>query len=154
VINKLLLFSNSIIKGENMSKLISPHGSEELIELLLAGQELEAEKKKAETLPRIDISSREAGDLIMLGIGGFTPLTGFMGEEDWRSVCSDMKMPSKDGLFWPIPVTLSASKEDADKINLGDEIALYSEEYDEIMATMKVEEKYCNRQRIRMPTCI
>ena len=125
-----------------MSKLISPHGSDVLIELLLEGQELEAEKKKAETLPRIDISSREAGDLIMLGIGGFTPLTGFMGEADWRSVCSDMKMPSKDGLFWPIPVTLSATKEDADKINLGDEIALYSEEYDEIMATMKVEEKY------------
>jgi sulfate adenylyltransferase len=125
-----------------MSKLISPHGSDELIELLLAGKELEAEKKKAATLPRIDISSRESGDLIMLGIGGFTPLTGFMGKEDWKSVCSDMKMPSKNGLFWPIPVTLSATKEDADKIKLGDEIALYSVEYGEILATMKVEEKY------------
>jgi len=122
--------------------LISPHGSPELIELLLTGKELEAEKKKAQTLPKIKITSRETGDLIMLGIGGFTPLTGFMGHDDWKSVCEEMKMPSKNGLFWPIPVTLSASKEDADKINIGDEIALYSEEYDEIMATMKVEEKY------------
>lgn len=124
------------------SKLIRPHGSDELIELLLSGAELEAEKKKAANLFKIPISSRESGDLIMLGIGGFTPLTGFMGKEDWKSVCSEMKMPSKNGLFWPIPVTLSASKADADKINIGDEIALYSEEFDEIMATMKVEEKY------------
>lgn len=124
------------------TKLISPHGSPELIELLLSGQELENEKKKAATLPKINITSRESGDLIMLGIGGFTPLTGFMGSEDWKSVCAEMKMPSKNGLFWPIPVTLSASKADADKIKLGDEIALYSVEYEEILATMKVEEKY------------
>lgn len=124
------------------SKLISPHGSPELIELLLKGQELEDEKKKAETLLKVNITSRESGDLIMLGIGGFTPLTGFMGYEDWKSVCSEMKMPSKNGLFWPIPVTLSTDKETADKIKLGDEIALYSDEYEEIIATMKVEEKY------------
>ncbi len=124
------------------SQLISPHGSPELVELLLTGAELEEEKKKAESLPKINLSSRETGDLIMMGIGGFTPLTGFMGHDDWKSVCAEMKMPSKDGLFWPIPVTLSAGKEDADKLNIGDEVALYSEEYDEIMATMKVEEKY------------
>ncbi|MBI5325699.1 MAG: sulfate adenylyltransferase [Ignavibacteriae bacterium] len=125
-----------------MAKLISPHGSPELIILLLEGKALEDEKKKASTLPKINISSRESGDLIMLGIGGFTPLTGFMGYEDWKSVCSDMKMPGKKGLFWPIPVTLSTDKATADKLNIGDEISLYSEEYGEIMATMKVEEKY------------
>lgn len=123
-------------------KLISPHGSSELIELLLTGKELEEEKKKAAGLPKINISSRETGDLIMLGIGGFTPLKGFIGYEDWKSVCSNMKMPSMNGLFWPIPVTLSASKEEADKLKIGDEVALYSDEYNEIMATMKVEEKY------------
>ena len=125
-----------------MAKLISPHGSPELIELLLIGAELEAEKKKAGTLKKVHLSSRETGDLIMLGIGGFTPLTGFMGKDDWKSVCAEMKMPSKNGLFWPIPVTLSVDKKDADAIAIGEEIALYSDEFDEIMATMKVEEKY------------
>jgi len=125
-----------------MAKLISPHGSPELVTLLLEGDELAAEKQKAEKLLKINISSRETGDLIMLGIGGFTPLTGFMGHDDWKSVCSDMKMPSKNGLFWPIPITVSTDKETADKINIGDEVALFSNEYNEIMATMKVEEKY------------
>jgi sulfate adenylyltransferase len=124
------------------TKLIPPHGSDELVELLLTGDELAAEKKKAATLPRLNLSSRETGDLIMLGIGGFTPLKGFMGKEDWKSVCAEMKMPSMNGLFWPIPVTFSTSKENADKLNIGDEVALYSDEFDEIMATMKVEEIY------------
>lgn len=125
-----------------MAKLISPHGSPELITLLLQGEELENEKQKAAKLKKINITSRETGDLIMLGIGGFTPLTGFMGYDDWKSVCGEMKMPSKNGLFWPIPITLSTDKASADSISIGEEIALYSEEFNEIMATMKVEEKY------------
>ncbi len=123
-------------------ELISPHGSPTLIKLLLEGEELAEEKKKAEKLLRVPITSRETGDLIMMGIGGFTPLTGFMGYDDWKSVCDEMKMPSKNGLFWPIPITVSTNKEIADKIKIGDEIALYSDEYGEIVATMKVEEKY------------
>ncbi|MGQ9818573.1 MAG: sulfate adenylyltransferase [Candidatus Kapaibacteriales bacterium] len=125
-----------------MSNLISPHGSPTLIKLLLEGEELAEEKKKAESLLRVNITSRETGDLIMMGIGGFTPLTGFMGYDDWRSVCAEMKMPSKNNLFWPIPITVSTDKETADKIKIDDEVALFSDEYGEIMATMKVEEKY------------
>ncbi len=124
------------------SKLVPPHGSDELVILLLEGAEREAQLKKAEGMKKINLSSRETGDLIMLGIGGFTPLKGFMGKEDWRYVCSEMKMPSYGGTFWPIPITLSAGKEDADAIGIGDEVALYSEEFGEIMGTMTVEEKY------------
>jgi sulfate adenylyltransferase len=47
-----------------------------------------------------------------------------------------------DNTFWPVPVTLSASKEDADSINEGDEIALFDPVLKEIRATMKVTEKY------------
>jgi len=121
--------------------LVNPHGKEKKLKpLLLSGAELEAEKKKAAKLKQIKIASREAGDLIMMGIGGFTPLTGFMTHADWKGVCADFKMA--DGTFWPIPVTVSASKADADGIKVGDEIALFSDEFEKIMATMKVSEKY------------
>lgn len=121
--------------------LVNPHGKEKKLKpLLLEGAELEAEKKKAEGLKKISITSREAGDLIMMGLGGFTPLTGFMTEADWKGVCAGFK--TADGTFWPIPVTLSASKADADGIKVGDEIALFSDEFEKIMATMKVTEKY------------
>jgi len=122
--------------------LIKPHGADKLNILLLEGAELAAQKKKAESLKKVPMTSRETGDLIMLGIGGFTPLKGFMVKEDWKHVCSDMKMPTYGGTFWPIPVTLSADKALADSIKVGEEVALWSEEYGEIMGTMKVEEKY------------
>ncbi|MDP8208701.1 MAG: sulfate adenylyltransferase [Candidatus Electryonea clarkiae] len=124
------------------SKLVPPHGGGSLKLLLLTGDAHKEELKKAKELKKIPLTSRETGDLIFMGIGGFTPLTGFMGKTDWKSVCSDMKMPSMNGLFWPIPVTLSADKDVADSIEIGEEISLWSDEFDEIMGTMKVEEKY------------
>jgi len=86
------------------------------------------------------MSSREVGDLIMLGIGGFTPLEGFMGHDDWKGVCSDMKMAN--GIFWPIPITLSADKSVADGIAIGSDVALVNAEDNEIMGTMTVTDKY------------
>ncbi|RLC33545.1 sulfate adenylyltransferase [Candidatus Shapirobacteria bacterium] len=123
-----------------MSKLVKPHGGGELKPLLLEGEALEEEKKKAETLKKVPITSREAGDILMMGIGAFTPLEGFMGYDDWKGVCDDYKMTN--GVFWPIPITLSATKETADSISNGEEIALLDTENDVILATMKVTEKY------------
>lgn len=123
-----------------MSNLVRPHGGGPLNPLLLEGEALVAEKARAETLPRVSISSREAGDLIMLGIGGFTPLNGFMGKADWHSVCD--RMHTAAGLFWPIPITLSTDAATASGLAVGAEIALFDPEREEILATMRVEEKY------------
>jgi sulfate adenylyltransferase len=76
----------------------------------------------------------------MMGIGGFSPLTGFMTKADWQGVCDNYLLA--DGTFWPIPVTLSVEKEIADSIKEGDEIALLDTPRNEIMATMKVTEKF------------
>ena len=123
-----------------MSNLIPPHGGKGLTCCLLEGAELEAEKKKAQGLKKITLSHREVGDLIMMGIGGFSPLTGFMTKADWKGVCDNFLLA--DGTFWPIPVTLSVDKADADGIKQGDEIALCDPDTNEIMGTMKVTEKY------------
>lgn len=123
-----------------MSKLVAPHGGGELKPLLLEGAALEAEKARAATLPQIQVSSREAGDIIMMGIGGFTPLAGFMGKADWAGVCDGMKMTN--GLFWPIPITLSVDLAAAEGLREGDSIALVSDEQGGILATMRITEKY------------
>ncbi|MBU3914086.1 sulfate adenylyltransferase [bacterium] len=122
-----------------MSGLIPPHGGKGLVCALLEGAALVAEKKKAKGLKKISISGRENGDLIMLGIGGFSPLNGFMNKASWKRVCKEYLL--EDGTFWPLPVTLSATKEDAAAIKIGDEIALENKD-GVLMATMKVDEKY------------
>jgi len=120
--------------------MVSPHGGAELAPLLLEGEPLARERLRAPTLPALRVSSRERGDLIMLGIGGFTPLTGFMSHADWQGVCDGMKTAS--GLFWPIPITLSADRSVAEAFTTGDEIALTDPDDGSILATMRITEKY------------
>ena len=120
-----------------MSKLVPPHGSNELKILALEGDDLEIEQKKSSSLTQVICSSREFGDVIMFGIGGFTPLEGFMNKADWLSVCQNMAL--ENGTFWPIPITLSSDDED---IKVGQEVAIVYEKTNEIIATMLISEKY------------
>lgn len=120
--------------------LIEPHGGKGLVCSLLKGAELEAELTKAKTLKQIRIHSRATSDLIMMGIGAFSPLHGFMTKKDWKGVCENFTMA--DGTFWPIPITVDCSKEDADAIKPDSEITLVDDATGTLMATMKVVEKY------------
>jgi sulfate adenylyltransferase len=122
--------------------LVNPHGKEKKLKpLLLSAAEIAEEKKRAKELTAVTLTSREVGDLIMMGIGGFTPLDGFMGHDDWKGSCSD-QMTLTDGTFWPIPVTMSVNQGKADSIKVGQEVLLVDEETEEMMGTMKVTEKY------------
>jgi sulfate adenylyltransferase len=121
--------------------LVNPLGKEKKLKpLLLSAAEIAEEKKRAKELTVVQMSSRETADLIMMGIGGFTPLEGFMGQADWKGSVGDMKLT--DGTFWPIPVTMSVNKGKADSIKVGQEVLLVDEETEEMMGTMKVTEKY------------
>ncbi|PID76740.1 MAG: sulfate adenylyltransferase [Deltaproteobacteria bacterium] len=121
-----------------MSKLVAPHGGKGLVCALLEGDDRTAELEKAKGLKQVEISNRAKGDLIMMGIGGFSPLDGFMTKADWKGVCENFQMA--DGTFWPVPITLDVSADDASGINEGDEIALVKD--GETYATMKVTEKF------------
>ncbi len=121
--------------------LVNPLGKEKKLKpLLLSAAEVAEEKKRAKELTVVTLTSRETADLIMMGIGGFTPLNGFMGQADWKGSVGDMKLT--DGTFWPIPVTMSVNKGKADSIKVGQEVLLVDEETEEQMGTMKVTEKY------------
>ncbi len=121
----------------SMKKLVNPHGGGELKPLLLEGAALEEAKKAAESLPKLQITSRESGDILMMGCGAFTPLEGFMGYDDWKGVCDKFTMAN--GLFWPIPITLST---DDESVKAGDSVALVDSDTGEMMASMQVTEKY------------
>src|SRR5210317_911004 len=105
-----------------MSKLVAPHGGKGLVCALLEGAARDAELEKAKGMKQIEVSDRAKGDLIMMGIGGFSPLDGFMTKADWKGVCENFQMA--DGTFWPVPITLDISAADAGSIADGEEIAL------------------------------
>ena len=122
-----------------MPELISPHGGE-LKPLLLKGKELQEAMEHANHLPRVRMTTRERDDLIMMGIAAFSPLEGFMGKGDWQGVCDEMRMA--DGTFWPIPITLSVTREVARGLKEGQELALIDDENGGLMGSMLLKEKY------------
>src|SRR5437773_4857406 len=106
--------------------LIAPHGGK-LIDRVLKSDAAGAAKAQASSLTAVQLSPREAGDLEMIAIGAFSPLEGFMGEADFHSVCTQMRLAAPDAsprVVWPIPVVLSPPDEVIAKINTGDRIAL------------------------------
>ena len=123
-----------------MTKLVPPHGGGQLMPLLMPEAERAEERKRARTLKQVPMTSRETSDFLMLAMGAYTPLTGFMGHDDWRGACADMRLA--DGLFWPIPITLSCARDLAELIAPGEEVALSDAETGEIMGLLEVTEKY------------
>ena len=123
-----------------MSKLVPPHGSQSVKPLLLPETERAAERRRAEKLRKIPLDSRAVSDVLMLAMGAYTPLDGFMRHDDWRGSCQDMKLAG--GLFWPIPITLPVSRDLADGIGAEEEVALVDAESGRILALMNVREKY------------
>jgi len=123
-----------------LPSLVPPHGRGALKPLLLEGAELQAERARAPSLRAIRVSSREKGDLIMLAIGGFTPLDGFMTHADWKAVCDTCR--TAEGLFWPIPITLSVDAATAAAIDVGVDIALVDPDDGAVLAVMRVTEQY------------
>jgi len=123
-----------------MSNLVPPHGANSLKPLLLPETERPGEVRRAKGLKQVPLSSREVSDLFMLGMGAYTPLGGFMGEADWRGCTEQMQLV--DGIFWPIPITLSCAQVLGDSIGIGEDVALVDGETDELLGILTAEEKY------------
>ena len=123
-----------------MSKLVPPHGGKSLKALLAPTSRRASELARAQSLRQVPMTSREKSDVLMMAMGAYTPLDGFMGSADWRRVCLEMKL--ENGIFWPIPITLSCTKELADGLKPSEEVALTDDESGDILAIMKVTETY------------
>ncbi|MBW2414553.1 MAG: sulfate adenylyltransferase [Deltaproteobacteria bacterium] len=118
---------------------ITPHGDGNLVDLRCPENERAERRARAKDLPSVKLDARELTDLELLAIGGFSPLEGFMTEEQCKSVVNDMHLPG--GVPWTVPVTLGAQSDELSGVSEGDEIALVSEA-GEIVATQRVESLY------------
>ena len=108
-------------------------------ELYLSSEFANEEKKAAANFASWDLTPRQICDLELLLNGGFSPLKGFLNEEDYNSVVEDMRL--KDGSLWPIPITLDVSKEFSKNLKIGEKVALRNLE-GVILATIQVDAKW------------
>ncbi len=117
---------------------IAAHGGK-LINRIASSEQKQEFLSKADTLPRVELDERAVSDLEMIAIGGFSPLTGFMNESDYKRVVSQMRLAN--GVAWAIPITLSVMEEVANSFNRGDLIRLDNQN-GEFIGVLEFSEKY------------
>ncbi|MEH2402888.1 sulfate adenylyltransferase [Nostoc sp.] len=100
---------------------IAPHGGQ-LVNRIATPEQRAEFLSKADFLPRVQLDDRAVSDLEMIAIGAFSPLTGFMNQEDYDRTVTEMRLAN--GLVWSIPITLSVSEEVASRLKEGDLLRL------------------------------
>ena len=108
--------SNSIIK---------PHGGK-LCSPMLNKKHLREVNNDILQLKSWTLTDRQLCDIELILNGGFSPLDGFMNQDDYNSVCEKNRL--KNNLLWPIPITLDISNSFADKLDTNEKIVLRDKE--------------------------
>lgn len=106
--------------------LIAPYGGG-LVQAYVPVEERHKLHMRLPDLQKVDITARELLDLEMIASGAYSPLTGFMTQQQYGSVLESTNLP--DGMPWGLPVTLAVSSEIAHTLSAGQEVALYRHEH-------------------------
>ena len=108
-------------------------------ELYVSYESAQKLKVEAGELPSWDLTPRQVCDLELLMNGGFSPLKGFLGQEDYDSVVERMRLA--DGTLWPMPITLDVTETFAEQVAPGQDIALRDAE-GVILAILSITDKW------------
>ena len=117
---------------------ILPHGGV-LVNRELHGKQKESYLDKIDSLQSLKLDAWSLSDLELIAIGGFSPLTGFMGQADYNRVIEETRL--EDGTIWSIPITLPVTEEKAESFEIGTTIALVGED-DVSYGVLELKEKY------------
>ncbi len=118
--------------------MIHPHGGK-LVDCTVSGAEGERLAREAGRMPQIRLNQRELADLEMISAGAMSPLEGYMGEADYRSVVDSMRLAN--GIVWSIPVALSAKTEEEKGLKPGSKVSLV-DDAGRALAVMEVADRY------------
>jgi pyruvate kinase len=129
------LESSNYLREYVSSSLINPHGGK-LVNRVLSST---PGKNYLNSLQKIKLDQNKQMDLEQISVGTYSPLEGFMGQEDFLSVLTSMRLAN--GIIWPLPVVLDVSGKVADKFSIGEVIGLTDENGD-VMALFHLNEKY------------
>lgn len=118
---------------------IQPHGGQ-LINRRLEGDERDAHLLKLLQAPKIPVNRWTISDLDLIGVGAFSPLTGFMNESDYKQVVDHMRL--LDGTVWSIPITLAVQPATAEQLKIGELAALVGEDDGIVYGSIEVQSIY------------
>jgi sulfate adenylyltransferase len=118
-------------------KLIQPHGGV-LVNCEVKGRERDQLMRSMPGLQRLQLNARQISELLLIATGAYSPLEGFMSEADYREVVSSMRLAN--GVAWPMPITLAVSSDDARRLQIKKDVALYQDHL--LLGVLHLEQKY------------
>ena len=133
LINKLAC-SNYLLEN-GLTSIIAPHGGKLVDRVLI---ELPGASYLS-SLQKILLDQNKQMDLEQIAFGTYSPLEGFMGQDDFLSVLSNTRL--SNGVVWPLPIVLDVSEDSADQLSIGEIVGLTNELGEEI-ALLHLSEKY------------
>ena len=119
---------------------IEPHGGK-----LVQVKDMDLDNVDIELMEKISIEDDLARDVFQIATGAFSPLCGFMNQDDLNSVLKNMKLSG--GCTWPLPITLDVDKANSESIETGENYCLIDSRSEPI-ATLRVEQVYENERRL------
>jgi sulfate adenylyltransferase len=122
-----------------MYSQIPPHGGH-LVQRLAQPDEAREWRERRAGLPAVVLNDRQVSDLEMIATGGLSPLTGFMGRDDYESVVRSMHLAG--GLPWTIPITLAVGAGEAASLSEGQEVALLADDAATLLGILRLREKF------------
>ena len=123
---------------------IAPHGGAPLVNLMAPASA--AASLVASANHKIELTERQACDVELLTVGGFTPLDGFLNEDAYNSVIETMRLPN--GLPFGLPVVMDTFD---DSIKPGQRLLLTFKGKD--IAVMDVESQWRPNKVKEVKTC-
>ena len=117
---------------------IAPHGGV-LIDRVVAPAEQAQWLAQTQGAPTVTLGERALSDVEMIATGGLSPLTGFMGEADYRAVVDTLHLAN--GLPWTIPITLAVTEAVAEALTPGIWVRL-ADPQGEVIGAMELQELY------------
>jgi sulfate adenylyltransferase len=136
--------------------LIAPHGGK-LVNRIVDGARAARLRKDATSpsFPVIPLSAKQACDLEMLAIGAFSPLDGFVGSSDFESICTNLRLAPragrKQGLPWPIPITLAVTDRIKATLAIGARASLTHAD-GTLLGIIDIEEVYPHDKKLEIPS--
>ncbi|MCH2153413.1 MAG: sulfate adenylyltransferase [Phycisphaerales bacterium] len=127
----------------SQKNLILPHGGS-LVDCMVSADAV----ADAGSLVAITLSPKQVCDLEMIAMGAFSPLTGFVGPEDFKSICTDMRL--QNGTVWPIPITLAVDDAIKNSLQEGQSAALHHPD-GTLLAVIDVEHLYPHDKQLEIP---
>lgn len=121
-----------------MTNLAVPHGGE-LVSRLVDDDRAEALREHSLDFKSWTLNRRQLCDLECIMNGAFSPLTGYLGADDYDHVVEQARLA--DGTAWPVPVVLDVSAAFADTVEVGEVVALRDGE-GFMLAVLTVREKW------------